>query len=264
MSETEDKQMFEKMFKDKASALAEDEIICIVDRSGSMSGIRADAEGGLNEFIASQKEIGNGANLTIVEFDSVVDVVCDQVNITEAAEYKLQPRGGTALLDAIGTVISEKEKYDCAGKTIVVVVTDGGENSSKEWTQKAIFDLINERKEQGWEFVFLAANQDAINTATGYGFDANSAMSFAASGKGTEAVYLATSDYTTNLRTLSKDAALKSKTAYVEANADVLSETGAVDADVVSDVTAFIAKEGGAFANAVENAFEKAEDKSKK
>ena len=229
MSETEDKQMFEKMFSDKANALTKDEIICIVDRSGSMDTIRADAQGGLNEFIASQKEVGNGANLTIVEFDNTVDVVCDQVNINEAIDYKLQPRGATALLDAIGTVISEKEKYDCSGKTIVVVVTDGGENASQEWTKTSIFDLINERKEQGWEFVFLAANQDAIKTATDYGFDANAAMSFAANSKGTEAVYMATTDYTTNLRTVSKEAALKSKSDFVEANADVLSETGAVD-----------------------------------
>jgi hypothetical protein len=170
-----------------------------------------------------------GANVTIIEFDGTVDTVCDQIDINESVDYKLKPRGSTALLDAIGFVVSEYDKYNCEGKTIVVVVTDGGENSSTEWAQTAIFDLINERKEQGWEFVFLAANQDAIKTAQSYGFDANSSMSFASSERGITQAYGATANYTTSLRTMSKSAALKSKSDFVEANLDVLSETGAVD-----------------------------------
>lgn len=224
---SEGKELFDEMFKNKVSA--KDEIVCIIDRSGSMSGIRADAQGGLNTFINEQKNVGNGANLTIIEFDSVVETVCDQIDINEAIDYELKPRGATALLDAIGFVVSEKEKYTCEGKTIIVVVTDGDENSSKEWTQKAIFDLINERKEQGWEFVFLAANQDAIKTASSYGFDANASISFAASGDGVAHAYGATTTYATSLRTMPKNAALASKTTYVNAHSDVLSEVGAVD-----------------------------------
>jgi uncharacterized protein YegL len=228
---SENKELFDEMFKDKVKSKsgAKDEIVCIVDRSGSMSSIQADAQGGLNSFIAEQKKVENGANVTIIEFDGTVDTVCDQIDINESVDYKLKPRGSTALLDAIGFVVSEYDKYNCEGKTIVVVVTDGGENSSTEWAQTAIFDLINERKEQGWEFVFLAANQDAIKTAQSYGFDANSSMSFASSERGITQAYGATANYTTSLRTMSKSAALKSKSDFVEANLDVLSETGAVD-----------------------------------
>ena len=228
---SENKEIFDQMFKDKVgqNAAAKDEIICIVDRSGSMGSIRKDAEGGLNEFVAEQKKVENGANITIIEFDTIVDTVCDQIDINEAVDYKLVPRGMTALLDAIGQVASDKDKYTTDGKTIVVVVTDGGENSSQEWNRDSIFELINERKEDGWEFVFLAANQDAIQTATHYGFDANATASFAATGDGVNAAYDMTSAYATTLRTASKSDALAAKKAYVDDHADVLSETGAVD-----------------------------------
>lgn len=206
-----------------------DEIVCIVDRSGSMNSIRDEAQGGLNGFIEDQKKVGK-ANLTIVQFDNEIDCVCDKVNLTEAAEYVLKPRGMTALLDAIGFVISDKEKYTSKdGKTIVVVLTDGNENCSKEWNQDKIFKLINERKEDGWEFMFLAAGQDAISTATNYGFDADAAVSFAKSGLGATHAHEAMSVYTCNLRSGSKSFAQAAKKSYVDARLDTLSETGAVD-----------------------------------
>ena len=220
-----------------------DEIVCIVDRSGSMNSMRADAEGGLNSFIEEQKKVGD-ANLTIVEFDTDVDVVCDQVNINEAAPYVLKPRGMTALLDAIGMVIAEKEKYTTdTGKTIVVVMTDGDENSSREWKRDKIFSLINERKEEGWEFMFLAAGQDAISVGQSYGFDANSTVSFADNGVGATHANAVASAYTSGLRTMSKSAALKSKSDYIMANADVLSETGEVGKDKLADVVPDIISE---------------------
>jgi len=212
-----------------------DEIVCIVDRSGSMGSMQVEAEGGINAFIEEQRKVGQ-ANLTIVEFDNYVDVVCDQVKINEAAPYILKPRGMTSLLDAIGTVISDAEKYTSKdGKTIVVVMTDGDENSSKEWTRDKIFNLINERKEAGWEFMFLAAGQNAISVGQNYGFDKDSTVSFANSGHG---VYHATNvatAYTTTLRSASKKDALFAKSAYVSANLDALSEVGNVG-DVVPDI----------------------------
>ena len=214
---------------DPGSKISKDEIVVIVDRSGSMSSIRADAQGGLNTFIEEQKKVENGAFLTIVEFDTRIDTLCDRVDIDEAPEYTLIPRGGTALLDAIGLVISDELKYKSEGKTIVVVVTDGGENSSKEWTRDAIFKMIETRKGQGWEFMFLASNQDAINAAVQYGFDSNSAVSFANSGEGVETAYAVSSTYTSSLRTMPKMDALAQKKAFVDAHADLLSEVGAVE-----------------------------------
>lgn len=206
-----------------------DEIVCIVDRSGSMRSIKEEAQGGLNGFIEDQKKVGK-ANLTIVQFDNEIDCVCDKANLNEAEEYKLKPRGMTALLDAIGFVISDKEKYTSKdGKTIVVVLTDGDENCSKEWNKTKINALIEERKEDGWEFLFLAAGQDAINTAVNYGFDADSAISFANTKAGATDAYDAMSVYTCSLRSSTRSAAQASKKSFVNAHLDTLSETGAVD-----------------------------------
>jgi len=193
-----------------------DEIVCIVDRSGSMQSIRADAEGGLNTFIEDQKKVGK-ANLTIVEFDNSVDIVCEQVDINEAETYNLSPRGATALLDAIGSVIGDVDKYTSKdGKTIIVVLTDGGENASKEWKHDAIFDMISERKEAGWEFMFLASGQDAIKVGAAYGFDANSTVSFADNGDGAAAAYAVSSVYTASLRSMAKSDALLQKSSFVQ------------------------------------------------
>ena len=244
-----------------------DEIICIVDRSGSMGGMQVEAQGGINAFIEEQRKVGD-ANLTIVEFDNYINVVCDKVNIKEATEYELKPRGMTALLDAIGTVISDKDKYTAEdGKTIVVVMTDGLENSSKEWNADKINELINERKEDGWEFMFLAAGQDAIAVGQSYGFDKDSTVTFAGNAEGAMHATTVASAYTSTLRGGSKADALYAKSAYVQANAEYLSEEGALDADQLNiggqtpDMDAFMAKEGGKFAEAVNNALDKAEDK---
>jgi len=206
-----------------------DEIICIVDRSGSMRGIHIDAAGGLNSFIDEQKGVGK-ANLTIVEFDTDVDTVCDQIDINEATEYKLKPRGMTALLDAIGLVIGDPDKYETKdGKTIVAIVTDGGENSSKEWSHAKITELIEQRKEDGWEFLFLASNQDAIAVGTSYGFAAEDTVSFGSNERGISAAMDMQSSYVGSLRTMCKGDALAAKAMYVNVCAD-LSDTGAVDA----------------------------------
>ncbi len=203
-----------------------DEIICIVDRSGSMASMQVEAQGGLNAFVEEQCKVGK-ANLTIVEFDSYVDVVCEQVDINKASAYELKPRGMTALLDAIGLVISNNEKYTAKdGKTIVVVMTDGMENASKEWTRPQINKLINERKEEGWEFMFLAAGQNAIEVGTSYGFDANSTVTFSDTGLGATNATEVASVYTASLRTMSKSAALGAKTSYINANVGSLSEVG--------------------------------------
>jgi len=205
-----------------------DEIVCIVDRSGSMRGIREDASGGLNAFIDEQKGVGK-AKLTIVEFDDKINIVCDQIDINEAEEYILQPRGYTALLDAIGTVLGDPDKYTSKdGKTIVVIVTDGGENDSHEWKHDQITKLIAERKEAGWEFLFLASNQDAIAVGSSYGFAAEDSVSFANSGAGMIGATEVATAYVGSLRTMSKGDALHSKAMYVAASAE-LSDTGAVD-----------------------------------
>ncbi len=191
-------QLLDEMFRNKVKAkggkVIKDEIICIVDRSGSMSSIREDAQGGLNTFISDQKRVeGDGANLTLVEFDDAIDTICNRVDLNSVPEYKLNPRGGTALLDAIGkTVNSLPDMVDA--KVILVVVTDGGENASTEYTREQVNKLIDEKKALGWEVLFLAANQDAITVGTSFGFDASKCVNFSGTGIGTKALYAFTTD----------------------------------------------------------------------
>lgn len=176
-----------------------DEIILIVDRSGSMSSIKADAEGGITEFVNEQKKIGE-ANLTIVEFDDRVDAVLERVDIKTAPEYKLSPRGMTSLYDAIGMTLANAESLNPTGKVIVAIVTDGGENSSREYTQEAVFNRITELKEKEWEFLFLSADQDAFGTAAGLGVGAGQTVMFAANSEGMKGAYDAVSVYTSSVR----------------------------------------------------------------
>ena len=176
-----------------------DEIILIADRSGSMSNIREDAQGGINAFIEEQKKEGN-ANLTFIEFDREITPVCTQTDINEAVEYELRPRGSTALYDAIGSTLANADSITTTGKKIVVIVTDGGENASEEWTQQMVFERIESLKENDWDFLFLAANQDAMSVGRGLGVSAGETVNFAASAVGAAGAYDIASTYTTNLR----------------------------------------------------------------
>ncbi len=191
--------LFKKTPKQGDSISVADEIILIVDISGSMQSIKTDAQGGINAFIEEQKGVGE-ANLTIVEFDSSVDVVCERVNIKESKEYILEPRGMTALYDAIGFTLANAERLNPTGKVIVAVVTDGGENDSKEYSQDNVFERITELKEKGWEFLFLSADQDAFGTSAGLGFGAGQTVMFAASGDGVADAYNAIGTYTSAVR----------------------------------------------------------------
>ncbi len=222
------KEKINDRLKDADASIGKDEIVCIIDRSGSMWGIKDDAAGGLNAFVAEQAKIGE-AKLTIVEFDDSTNIVCDRIDINEAVDYTLKPGGSTALLDAIGSVVGNNLKYNAPeGKTIVVIITDGGENASHEWTRDSIFEMIEERKKDGWEFLFLASNQDAIKTGAMYGFDSNQTVSFANDAGGIKAAHDMVNVYTATTRTFSKDAAMDMKKQFVDMNAADLSEVGAV------------------------------------
>ena len=213
--------LFKNTPKQGESISAADEIILIVDVSGSMQSIKTDAQGGINSFIEEQKGIGE-ANLTIVEFDSSVDVVCERVNIKESKEYVLTPRGMTALYDAIGFTLANAERLNPTGKVIVAVVTDGGENDSREYTQDNVFERITELKEKGWEFLFLSADQDAFGTSAGLGFGAGQTVMFAASGDGARGAYDAIATYTSSVRGgLNTAQASEELKNYVDSNDDL-------------------------------------------
>ena len=184
------------------------EIVLIADRSGSMNTIRSDAEGGINSFIEEQKKVPGEATLTLAQFDTEYEIVHENKPIADVPRYALEPRGGTALLDAIGkTITSHKKRIENTpessrpGKIIYVIVTDGEENSSSGYNRSQINELITARRDvDSWEFIFLAANQDAIQEAHSMGISAAGAMNYAPSGQGVEQAYLIGTQAVSNMR----------------------------------------------------------------
>lgn len=159
------------------------DITLVVDRSGSMALMRADAQGGIDTFIEEQKAAEGDAVLTLVEFDTEYDVVHDGVAIGEVGAYRLLPRGGTALLDAVGKSLAvAKERIKAMAKderpglVVFVIVTDGQENSSREYTLGVVRKSIAARRKKGWEFVFLGKDDSAFDDARSMGISAASTL----------------------------------------------------------------------------------------
>lgn len=151
-------------------------IALLVDRTGSMSMMQVEAQTAVRKFIQDQKEVPGKARLMLADFDSADPFreVYDG-KIADAPEYSLEPRGGTPLYDAIAKTIAStslhikqrtaegKKAYD---HTFVVIVTDGQENSSREFNAESVKKLIKEREAEGWEFIFLATSLEAFNAST--------------------------------------------------------------------------------------------------
>lgn len=158
------------------------EIICVLDRSGSMQSVASDAVGGFNAFVKAQKEVPIPANIMIAWFDDAYTITYEGA-ISGAPMVAAWPHGGmTALYDAIGKTIKhvgERFSKEHPEKVILAILTDGQENASKEFTRKAVFDLIAEHREKyGWEVVFLAADQDACLAGQAIGVAAGNTYSY--------------------------------------------------------------------------------------
>ncbi len=174
------------------------EITIILDRSGSMESIANDAIGGFNSFLKHQQQQEGEARLSLVLFDTQYEVIHKSVPLADVpllTDQTFVPRGGTALLDAIGKTIHKMTDSFAARlpkarpeNVIIAILTDGEENSSREFTLSHINDLITAKKLQGWEFLFLAANQDAIATAGRMNISASHAINFDATHEGTHQV----------------------------------------------------------------------------
>jgi hypothetical protein len=183
-------------------------IAVLMDRSGSMMSIKDEAEGALRGFIEDQAGQPGRCTIRLAEFDNTYNTVYRSVPIASAPHYTLVPRGMTALLDAIGRLVTEFGEELAAlpeprrpGKVVVVVQTDGLENQSSEWTGQRVFDLITQQRTvYGWDFVFLGANQDAIKTGAGLGFAAGSSLTYAPTGAGAAASGPLMSRYVSSVR----------------------------------------------------------------
>ena len=173
------------------------EIVFILDRSGSMSGLEADTIGGFNSMIKKQKKEDGRAYVTTVLFDTHMQRLHDRLDIQSVpkmTERDYVPGGCTALLDAVGDTIrhiAHIHKYsrpeDVPEKTIVVITTDGMENASKKYSRERVKELIeHEQNKYGWEFIFMGANIDAAETAEGIGIKSESAANYLADCGGIE------------------------------------------------------------------------------
>jgi hypothetical protein len=160
------------------------EIAYILDRSGSMQPMQEPAVAAFNDFIKSQLDVPGDARLTLIQFDDAYEVpvaACPIQDVPQLTAATYTPRGSTALLDAIGRTVKDIDRRlralpdtEKPGKVILAIFTDGEENASHEYTAKHISDLIRlYRDEKGWEFLFLAANQDAIASAGAMHIDAH-------------------------------------------------------------------------------------------
>lgn len=143
-------------------------ITLVVDRSGSMSTIRNEAEAGIKKFVDEQAALdGVKVKVSLYQFDDAYEHVFGPVKAADAPAYKLHPRAMTALYDAVGKGIEDtKETVGAADKTpdkvVVVIMTDGQENASKEHSFDSVTKLVEEQKAAGWEFIFLAGTLEAV------------------------------------------------------------------------------------------------------
>lgn len=187
------------------------ELVFILDRSGSMLGLESDTIGGFNAMLKKQKKEAGKAFVSTVLFDNVSEVLHDRVKIADVpkmTDRDYTVRGCTALLDAIGGAIhhiSNIHKYarpeDVPAHTLFVITTDGMENASRIYTADQVKNLIEQKKQNdGWEFLFIGANIDAVQTAAQFGISKDRAVNYHADGQGTQILYETVTEAVTAVR----------------------------------------------------------------
>lgn len=194
------------------------ELVFILDRSGSMHGLEADTIGGFNSMLERQKEEAGKAYVSTLLFDGATKVIHDRVEISEVRpmtdkDYTIG--GCTALMDALGGAINHIEmihKYirpeDVPENTLFVIITDGMENASQKFTADEVKKAVTRKKEEnGWEFIFLGANIDAVETASRYGISADRAVDYKCDSVGTKVNFEAVSNAVSHMRCESSVAA---------------------------------------------------------
>jgi uncharacterized protein YegL len=176
------------------------ELVFILDRSGSMAGLESDTIGGFNSMIEKQKKQDGDCYVSTVLFDNVSEVLHDRVKLEDVpkmTDNDYTVRGCTALIDAIGGAIhhiGNIHKYarpeDIPEHTMFVITTDGQENASHRYTSNKVKKMIeHQKKKHGWEFLFIGANIDAVETAAQYGISEDRAVNYVPDAAGTQILY---------------------------------------------------------------------------
>lgn len=187
------------------------EVVFILDRSGSMSGLEADTIGGFNSMIEKQRKEEGEALISTVLFDDQCEILYDRVPVDKVEhmnDSQYYVRGCTALLDAIGGAIhhiSHVHKHlkeeEIPEKTLFIITTDGMENSSHEYNYAKVKKMVEKQKKKNdWEFLFLGANIDAIEVAGRFGISAGRAINYKSDSKGTELNYRVLADTVSAVR----------------------------------------------------------------
>ena len=187
------------------------ELVFIIDRSGSMQGLEADTIGGFNSMIEKQKAEEGECFVSTVLFDDVSEVIHDRVpleNVKPMTRKDYYVRGCTALIDAIGGAIHHignihkyARKEDVPENTLFVITTDGMENASRKYSSREVKKMIERQKEKyGWEFIFIGANIDSVETAAKIGIASDRAVNYVHDGEGTRVMYNAVAKAASNLR----------------------------------------------------------------
>lgn len=199
-------------------------IVFVIDRSGSMSTIKNDMEGGLKNFIAEQKKANLGkCDVSLYQFDNVYETVYENKDLADVPEYNLSPRNMTALYDAVGKTINRVgdqlrtlAESDRPDRVMMVIITDGQENSSSEFTATNIQELVKHQSDKyNWQFSYLGSNQDAWAVGGALGIAANSTLTYANNRRGVIGAWDSLNNATVSYR------------ACADANSAVLSYTAA-------------------------------------
>lgn len=186
------------------------ELVFILDKSGSMAGLEKDTIGGFNSMLQKQKALDGECRITTVLFDNRYELMHDRIDIravSPMSDREYQVGGSTSLLDAIGLTIQKlvsvqkntAEEYR-AEKVMFVIITDGEENSSREFSADRVKKMIETEKKYGWEFVFLGANIDAVETAGRFGIAPQMAVDYVADEEGVELNFDAMSEAVASFR----------------------------------------------------------------
>lgn len=212
-----------KVTEDKETKGKTTHIICVLDRSGSMSGLTNEVIKNFNHFLEVQQGLEGKAKLTLVIFDTAYDVIHDEVDIQKVKPLTSSiyfARGGTAMNDAIGRILSEKQNKK---KAIVLIHTDGYENASQEFNAKQIKKLVKNLKKK-WEFIFVGAGIDAMTANQDYGF--THTLNANSNAKSYDNQYDLFNNATMNYRSAGMAGATATASFVAEANANEITDNG--------------------------------------
>ncbi|MGN1329002.1 MAG: hypothetical protein ACI4V4_04805 [Eubacterium sp.] len=187
------------------------ELVFILDRSGSMAGLERDTIGGFNSMLEKQKKESSRAYVSTILFDHESEVIYDRVDINRVSpmtDETYYVRGCTALLDALGGAIHHianihkyARKEDVPANTLFVIITDGMENASKHYSANKVKQMVKKEQEKyGWEFLFIGANIDAVETAENYGIRSDRAVDYCCDSQGTAVCYETVCQTVSNMR----------------------------------------------------------------